>query len=866
MNRRFFLTLMGLGFLASTSVEAIAALAEGNLALGSQLQNTEATVFYVAPNGRDNWSGTKEAPFATLHRVRSAISELKDRQGIQQPVIVWLRGGTYYLSEPLELTPEDSGTAEFPITYRAYPGENPVISGGQPITNWQQQGEIWVANLPEVKTGEWYFRLLRVGEDWAIRARYPNFEPEAIAEGWLYNQQQDPRPAALEKGSFNVGVARIHNPGDRLEWKISVPQTGKYRVWLRYGNNMRAFGVDNMGGKTALVIGKNTLTIDDLPDTGSFSTWRWQSVGTVYLDRGTQTLIWKNLKGGGLSLDAFCLSRDLDWNPTEMPIDAIQRQRDEQSPKSSLIIVHAETFKRAIAKNLTIFPEAKSTTITTASHFPQWQNWDGAEIHIFPDRGWVNAIVSVEKVDSQSNTIYINSPQNLLPGNRFFITNTLEALDSPNEWYLDRNTGNLYYYATSRNFPQDLEVVAPRLDRLIVLQGDRQQGYVEHIHFVGLTFSDTDYSLTKNYYFPADAAIWMSATQNCTVKNCNFTLLGGHGVRLDRGSHHNQIIKNSMSQLGQGGVILTGDTADQPVENTIAANYINNCGRIYKHVAGVYLTTGSGNLIAHNRIQSMPRYGISLKSFSGDRYSHDNVVEYNEIIDTSLETNDAGAIETLGRDKQDSGNIIRFNFIRNVVGVNTTKQGEIVSPYFTWGIYLDDYSSGMLVYGNIVVSTVLGGIMIHGGSNNLVQNNILVGGIENQIQLSPQDKFIQNNRIQQNIIVYDRPQAKLWDSNHHWQPDLDLSIDFNWYWHTGKLNLAKSDRAITPEGNFKKWQDAGSDRHSIIAEPPFIIGANKDLEQIEPEDFRLKRNLDRVKLLGIQAIPIDAIGIKGFDR
>ena len=98
-----------------------------------------------------------------------------------------------------------------------------------------------------------------------------------------------------------------------------------------------------------------------------------------------------------------------------------QKQRDEQPPGSSLIIVHAETFKRAIAKNLTIFPEAKSTTITTASHlFPQWQNWDGAEIHIFPDRGWVNAIVSVEKVDSQSKTIYTNSQQNLLPGKPLF--------------------------------------------------------------------------------------------------------------------------------------------------------------------------------------------------------------------------------------------------------------------------------------------------------------------------------------------------------------------------------------------------------------------------------------------------------------
>ena len=48
MNRRFFLTLMGLGFLASTSVEAIAALA-GNLALGSKLQKYRSSGVLCSP-------------------------------------------------------------------------------------------------------------------------------------------------------------------------------------------------------------------------------------------------------------------------------------------------------------------------------------------------------------------------------------------------------------------------------------------------------------------------------------------------------------------------------------------------------------------------------------------------------------------------------------------------------------------------------------------------------------------------------------------------------------------------------------------------------------------------------------------------
>ncbi len=46
-------------------------------------------------------------------------------------------------------TPADSGTAAAPITYAAYPGEQPVLSGGRAITGWQQwRGKITCASLP----------------------------------------------------------------------------------------------------------------------------------------------------------------------------------------------------------------------------------------------------------------------------------------------------------------------------------------------------------------------------------------------------------------------------------------------------------------------------------------------------------------------------------------------------------------------------------------------------------------------------------------------------------------------------------------------------------------------------------------------
>ena len=173
--------------------------------------------FYVAPNGDDSWSGMLPAPnkaktdgpFATLQRAVEAIRELKQKQGgkLKQPVIVYLRSGTYFLGQPIVLMPEDSGNPQAPITFRAYRNEKVVISGGRRITVWKHKTvngkPALVAELPEVREGKWFFRLLRVGNDWAIRARYPNFDPKnPLTGGWLFAQWWG---ESWEKGAFNVG-------------------------------------------------------------------------------------------------------------------------------------------------------------------------------------------------------------------------------------------------------------------------------------------------------------------------------------------------------------------------------------------------------------------------------------------------------------------------------------------------------------------------------------------------------------------------------------------------------------------------------------------------------------------------------------
>ncbi len=165
--------------------------------------------FYVATNGNDTWSGRLPAPnaagtdgpFATLTRARDAIRELKVAEGLRQPLKVLVRGGTYYLSETLIFGPQDSGTASFPITYMAYAGEKPILSGGRVITGprgpkpatagesaWKPyQGQIWQCDLKALGIGELPRKQLFYNGERQPMARFPNLEPQRPRTGgFLY--------------------------------------------------------------------------------------------------------------------------------------------------------------------------------------------------------------------------------------------------------------------------------------------------------------------------------------------------------------------------------------------------------------------------------------------------------------------------------------------------------------------------------------------------------------------------------------------------------------------------------------------------------------------------------------------------------
>jgi len=155
--------------------------------------DTKATVLCVAPTGSDENPGTMAKPFATLEKAKSAVQERAKTS--REPIRILLREGTYYLNQPLELGPENSGTAQAPVTYAAYPGERVTLSGGRGLDcNWRAyQNGIMRCELPEVKAGKLDFTQLFINGKRQARARYPNFDNSRPGKsGYIYPANRMP--------------------------------------------------------------------------------------------------------------------------------------------------------------------------------------------------------------------------------------------------------------------------------------------------------------------------------------------------------------------------------------------------------------------------------------------------------------------------------------------------------------------------------------------------------------------------------------------------------------------------------------------------------------------------------------------------
>jgi hypothetical protein len=793
--------------------------------------------YFVAVNGNDEWSGSQptpnadrsDGPFATIDRA------LKEHRKGTVRTVVFVRAGTHHLAQPITLTPQDSG-----LRLLAYPSERPILSGGRAITGWKQSQNpsIWTASVPEARANRWHMRTLRVGNEQQTLARHPNIEPaNPIQGGWSFVIGE-----TKQSGAFGAALSKIHTAGDWIEWGLKVPADGEYRLWLLYQSYNR--GADMADRTQVQVDGGTPVPLKNLPDSPAP---RWSPVASLQLTQGDHVLRWTNVKGGVLNLDALLITDDMAWNPN------VRGSRPGAGRQA--VTIQAESFLGSQSKEMVV-PETASAAFRDRFQFKLGDvkpyRSPEPEIHIFPGEGTASTVLYALRIDASARVVQvdprINTGFDLRPGNRYFVANVIEELDSPGEWYLDRAQGNLYHWPKSPQFER-LGVVAAALDRLIEIKGDPAKNqWVDEVIIQGFQFSDTVWSKAVNVLIPSDAAIWLSGARKCVIEGNLFVNLGGNAVRIEASSSQNEIVGNHITDMGQGGVVLLGDNSTQPRDNVIAGNWMQRLGRVFRHVGGVYCFTAGGTRVAHNRIEQVPRFAIAFQSVDARTQSHGNVAEYNDIQYACMETVDSGAIEVLGPHKVDTGNVIQFNRIADVSGLTTSDDGRFLASQGVSGIQLAGFASGVTVRGNVIARTPQGAVVIDGGKNNLMEQNLCIDGGAQQVLFEVRDAHCENNRLLRNIFFFTSPTAHLYKHANAWNAKIVSECDFNFYWHA--QGGAFYDRAVTPLGNVAQWQSTGLDRNSSVADPAFVDAAkgNFELKAESPARQRGFQPLDQAKV------------------
>ena len=144
---------------------------------GSLIEHPESPIkeLFVAPGGNIGNTGSEESPLSSIEDAKIKIRRMKEN-GLTGKVIVWLRGGRYEIQSPIVFSCFDSGSENLKISYKAWPGEKPVISGGKILEGtWKKyEGNVWSLDVPVVHEQQWWFRQLFKDGQRQVRARYPN--------------------------------------------------------------------------------------------------------------------------------------------------------------------------------------------------------------------------------------------------------------------------------------------------------------------------------------------------------------------------------------------------------------------------------------------------------------------------------------------------------------------------------------------------------------------------------------------------------------------------------------------------------------------------------------------------------------------
>ena len=370
----------------------------------------------------------------------------------------------------------------------------------------------------------------------------------------------------------------------------------------------------------------------------------------------------------------------------------------------------------------------------------QWEDWRSAEVITY--HSWECSWQTIRAIDIENRDIHFNTPCRYPIGffsdhARYRVENVAAALDEPGEWFLDRETGVLSYLARPGEDPNEMDITAPVLEKLVIVKGDPEGDKVRNILFVGISFRHAlypmgiydvapDWPATARAVLPdfpeefppgytdsqasprCGEAINITDADKVIFTGCEMTLLGASAVRIGERCYRTIIAECDLHNLGGGGVyigIVNREVErdginrdDMPYDNAVSYCTIHDICIVHPSAVAVWIAQSHHNRIAHNEIYHTGYSGISM-GWTWSRspnYSDNNVLEANHIHDTLEALADGGGIYTLGIQE---GGVIRGNYIHDI----GRAEGAIGSH--NNGIFFDESSRDILVTRNVIERT-----------------------------------------------------------------------------------------------------------------------------------------------------------------
>ncbi len=313
---------------------------------------------------------------------------------------------------------------------------------------------------------------------------------------------------------------------------------------------------------------------------------------------------------------------------------------------------------------------------------------------------WYEEFQKVASIDAADRSFALAEPWSQYgyrKDQRYYALNVFSELDQPGEWYLDRRAARLYWLPPAGFQVAQADAVLSMFEAPFIELRDAQ-----HVVLLGLTLQEG-----------RGDGIHVSGGNECLIAGCSVRRMGGDGVVISGGKKHG-IFGCLIETMGCGGTRVAGGHRDslEPGLHFVENCTVRDISRLKRTYAPAVHLDGCGNRIAHNLFENIPSSAVRIEG-------NDHLIELNHIRDVVKESDDQGGVDMFGNPLY-RGVVIRWNRWSDIRGGTHTGAA---------GVRLDDMISGIAVYGNLFErcgSALFGGVQIHGGKDNLVDNNLFV--------------------------------------------------------------------------------------------------------------------------------------------